>query len=427
MSSPQNNARFAEARARDAADTLAPFRKEFLFPTAASGDPYLYFTGNSLGLQPRRTQSYVVQELEDWAKLGVEGHFQARKPWFPYHEFLTEPMARVVGALPSEVVVMNSLTVNLHLLMASFYRPTAERSRILVLKYAFPSDRYAVESQVRFHGFMPESTVIELAPRAGEETVRVEDVMELIEVEGKQLALVLLENVNYLTGQAFPMKEITAAAHKQGATVGWDLAHGVGNLFIELHDSNADFAVWCSYKYLNGGPGAVGGAFVHERHARAELPKLAGWWGHDKKKRFEMAPKFEPIPGAEGWQLSNPPILQMAALRASLEIFDAATMTKLRKKSEALTSYLAELLRTLPGDRCHIITPMDAAQRGAQLSLRLKGSDQTWVEGFRERGVICDFRRPDIFRIAPAPLYCGFEDVLRFNEILRAKITGEAR
>jgi kynureninase len=415
------------AKELDRQDELSAFRGEFLFPLTPSGEPYVYLTGNSLGLQPKKAQGYVLEELEDWAKLGVEGHFQARHPWFPYHEFLTEPMARVVGALPSEVVVMNSLTTNLHLMMVSFYRPTTERFRVLVLKSAFPSDRYAVESQVRLHGLKPEKAVLELAPRPGEETLRVDDILSLIEVEGKRLALVLFENVNYLTGQAFPMAEITAAAHRQGAIVGWDLAHGAGNLDVKLHDADVDFAVWCSYKYLNSGPGGVGGAFVHERHGkRSDLPKLAGWWGHDKIKRFEMAPQFSSMAGAEGWQLSNPPILQMAALRASLELFDGAKIERLRAKSEKLTGFLAELIGALPADKVRIVTPADPKARGAQLSLRLKGSDRSWVEWFRERGIVCDFRQPDVFRVAPAPLYCTFEDAARFYGALLEKISGGA-
>ncbi len=415
----------AQAQAKDAADPLARFKNEFLFPLGADGKPLLYFTGNSLGLQPKRAQAYVLQEMEDWAKLGVEGHFHARKPWFPYHELLAEPIARVVGALPSEVVVMNSLTVNLHLMMVSFYRPTLERYRVLVLKHGFPSDRYAVESQIRFHGLTPEQALVEVGPRAGEDRVRVEDLISAIQTQGQSLALVLLEQVNYLTGQALPMREITAEARRVGAKVGWDLAHGVGNLLLRLHDWNVDFAIWCSYKYLNGGPGAVGGAFVHERHGKGDgLPRFAGWWGHDKAKRFEMAPRFEAFAGAEGWQLSNPPIFQMAALRASLEIFDEAGMDRLRQKSEQLTGFLAERLSTLPPGSCCLLTPSEVAGRGAQLSLRLKGSDPSWLEWLRSHGVMSDFRRPDVFRLAPAPLYCGFEDVFRLVEIFRTKILG---
>jgi len=413
----------ADARTRDKADPLARFRQEFLFPQTPAGEPFVYLTGNSLGLQPKKALSYVMQEMEDWARLGVEGHFHARKPWYPYHEFLTDPVARLVGALPSEVVIMNGTTVNLHLMLTSFYRPTPERNRILVLKTAFPSDRYAVDSQVRLHGYDPEKAVLELAPKEGEETIRLEELMLLLQDEGHTLALVLLENPNYLTGQAFPMKEITAEAHKRGALVGWDLAHGAGNLLVKLHDWEVDFAVWCSYKYLNGGPGAVAGAFVHERHAKDETtPRLAGWWGFDKAKRFEMTPKFLPIPTAESWQLSNPPILQMAALRASLEIFDAATIELIRQKSEKLTGYFIELLSAFPEDRCQIITPKDAASRGSQLSLHLKGSDRSWVKWFHDRGIICDFRHPDVFRASPVPLYCRYEDVARFCEALKEKV-----
>lgn len=413
------------AKALDREDPLAALRDEFLFPRTAAGEPFVYLTGNSLGLQPKRAKEYVDQELEDWARLGVEGHFKARKPWFPYHEFLAEPMARVIGALPSETVVMNGLTVNLHLLMASFYRPTSERYRVLILKHAFPSDRYAVESQIRGHGLKPERALLELAPRPGEDTIRVEDVLDVLKVEGERLALVLLENVHYLSGQAFPIAEITAEVKRQGAVMGWDLAHSAGNLSLNLHDAGADFAVWCSYKYLNGGPGAVGGAFVHEKHAkRTDLPRLAGWWGHDKLKRFEMEAQFRPMPTAEGWQLSNPPILQMAALRASLELFDRATMPALRAKSEKLTGFLIECLSTLPQGKCRVLTPAKPSERGAQLSLRLPGADASWVAWFHERGIACDFRRPDVLRVAPAPLYCRFEDALRFAEALKEKAGG---
>ncbi len=412
------------AKRADESDALARFRGEFLFPEAPGGEAALYFAGNSLGLQPKRAREYVLAELDDWARLGVEGHFAARHPWLPYHENLTAAAARLVGARPLEVVVMNTLTVNLHLMMISFYRPTAARYRILIEAGAFPSDRYAVDSQARLHGFDPSVAIVELAPRAGEETLRDDDILAAIAREGGALALVMLGNVNYLTGQAFDMAAITRAAHAVGARAGFDLAHGAGNLEVALHESGADFAVWCSYKYLNGGPGTLGGCFVHERHARdASLPRLQGWWGHDKATRFKMGPRFDAIEGAEGWQLSNPPILQLAALRASFDLFDAATMPALRAKSLALTGYLERLLDAWLKDEIEIVTPREPARRGAQLSLRvLRGGSRALVARLAERGVICDHREPDILRVAPAPLYTRFDDVRRLCEILREEV-----
>ncbi|QRK11949.1 kynureninase [Archangium violaceum] len=406
------------ARRMDAEDALRPFRDEFLFP-AHEGEPSLYFVGNSLGLQPRKAKTYVLEALEDWEKLGVEGHFRGSRPWLPYHEMLTEQTARLVGAHPIEVVVMNTLTVNLHLMMVSFYQPTRERPKILMEAGAFPSDQYAVASQVRFHGYDPDKDILRLSPREGEETLRTEDILDTLERHGREIALVLLGNVNYLTGQAFDMATITRAAHKQGCRVGFDLAHGAGNLQLSLHDDGPDFAVWCSYKYLNGGPGTLGGVFVHERHAHDKaLPRFAGWWGHDKQTRFQMGPDFEPIPGAEGWMMSNPPILQLAALRASLELFDRATMPALRRKSERLTGYLEFLLDRLPPGVVRITTPRDPKQRGAQLSLRFSKEPRRLLEKLTAAGVHCDFRSPDIIRAAPAPLYNSFQDVYRFVGVL---------
>ena len=410
-----------EAAELDARDSLRPFREEFLFPPAADGDgqPVVYLAGNSLGLQPRKARRYVEEELEDWAKLGVDGHREARHPWLPYHELLTEQVARLVGAKAEEVVVMNTLTVNLHLMMVSFYRPTPERFKILIEAGAFPSDQYAVASQIKLHGLRPEDALVQVAPRAGESAVRDEDVLEAIERNGASLALVMLGSVNYLTGQAFDLAGVTAAGHRVGAKVGFDLAHGAGNLQLELHDSGPDFAVWCSYKYLNGGPGSLAGCFVHERHARSfQLPRFSGWWGHDKTTRFQMPPDFRALPGAEGWQLSNPPILQLAALRASLELFDRATMAALRKKSERLTGHLETLLERLPNGFCRILTPREPARRGAQLSLRLRSDGRDLLRKLRQGGVVCDFREPDVMRVAPAPLYCGFQDVTTFARIL---------
>lgn len=407
------------ARRMDAMDPLRHFREEFLFPLHGRGEPVIYLVGNSLGLQPRKARPYVLEALEDWERLGVEGHFRGSRPWMPYHEMLTGHTARLVGAHPLEVVVMNTLTVNLHLMMVSFYRPSGERRKILMEAGAFPSDQYAVASQVRFHGYTPEEALLQLTPRPGEETLRTEDILETMERHGKEISLVLLGNVNYLTGQAFDMAAITRAAHRQGCRVGFDLAHAAGNLALSLHDDGPDFAVWCSYKYLNGGPGTLGGVFVHERHARdTTLPRFEGWWGHDKQTRFRMGPDFDPTPGAEGWQLSNPPILQMAALRASLEIFDRATMSALRRKSELLTGYLEFLLDRLPPGFLRITTPRDPRQRGVQLSLRFAQEPRQLLEKLTAQGILCDFRSPDVIRAAPAPLYVSFHDVYRFAGVL---------
>lgn len=411
--------KFDPAGEMDATDPLSGFRTRFNFPQAKAGIEPVYFTGNSLGLMPMKAREYVDQELDDWSRLAVAGHAQAKHPWLPYHEFLTEQMAAIVGAKPIETVVMNSLTVNLHLLMVSFYRPTSERYKIVIEKGAFPSDRYAVESQIKFHGFDPQRSLIELTARDGESTLRTEDIVERIESEGETVALILLGGVNYYTGQAFEMHEITAAGHRAGAIVGFDLAHAAGNLRLEMHDWNVDFAAWCTYKYLNGGPGAVAGAFVHERHATSfELPRFAGWWGHDKETRFLMGPEFKPLAGAEGWQISNPPILQMAALRASLEIFDEAGMDALREKSVKLTGYIESLIDDIHDERIEIITPREAHQRGCQLSIRVKGGDRSLFEKISSRGVYADWREPDVIRVTPVPLYNRFMDAYRFADIL---------
>ena len=430
------------AKAMDAADPLREFRQRFHFPNSPAGGEAIYFTGNSLGLQPKTTRGFIEQELDDWASLAVEGHFRAKNPWLPYHEFLTEQMARVVGAKPIETVVMNSLTVNLHLMMVSFYRPKDKRTKIVIEGGAFPSDQYAVQSQLKAHTAWSSSfswpvspqdisgqheppkggtvNLIELTPREGETTIRTEDIVETIDRNGDEIALVMLGGVNYYTGQAFNMQAITEAAHRVGAVVGFDLAHAAGNLELKLHDWDVDFAVWCSYKYLNAGPGGIAGAFIHERHAKSfDLPRFAGWWGHDKQTRFLMGPEFKPMPGAEGWQISNPPIFQMAALRASLEIFDEAGMQNLRAKSEKLTGYLEYLLAQIGDDRISVITPTDPAQRGCQLSIRVKDSDRKLFESLTERGVFVDWREPDVIRAAPVPLYNSYTDVFRFAEILK--------
>ena len=361
------------AESLDREDPLGAFRERFHIPKRENGEEEIYFCGNSLGLQPKSAQRYVQEVLEAWARMGVRGHFEGYRPWLPYHEFATEKLARLMGALPLEVAAMNSLTANLHLLMVSFYRPTPERHKILIEAQAFPSDRYVVESQIRFHGFDPDQSLIEARTRQDESIIRMDDLLELIEREGESIALILWPGVQFYTGQAFALEKIAEAGHRKGCAVGFDLAHAVSNLVLNLHDSQADFAVWCSYKYLNAGPGAVAGCFVHERHAkRFDLPRFAGWWGHDKSTRFAMPPRFNPLPGAEGWQLSNPPILSLAPLLASLDLFDEAGMKALRAKSEKLTGYLERLLIERCGDKVAILTPPEPAERGCQLSIRLQ-------------------------------------------------------
>lgn len=414
----------AFARELDAADPLRNCRDLFHIPCAAH-DPSrqaIYLCGNSLGLQPRATPAAVQQELDDWARLAVDAHIHGRDPWFSYHEQFREPAARLIGALPGEAVMMNSLTVNLHLLMVSFYRPTRERYRIIIEDSAFPSDSYAVQSQARFHGFDPADAVIRLKPREGESTLRTADIEEHLSRHGRSTALVLLGAVNYLTGQWFDMQRITAAARAQGCIVGWDLAHAAGNVPMRLHDWNVDFAAWCTYKYLNSGPGAVAGAFVHQRHARSfDLPRFAGWWGNDPKGRFAMRPGFEPREGADGWQVSNPPILSMAPVKVSLEIFDRIGMEALRAKSVRLTGY-AEFLLSQIGDRLRIITPREPAERGAQLSLVIPGASRQLQQRLHERGIIADFREPDVIRIAPVPLYNSFAETWLFASTLKSML-----
>jgi len=412
------SAKFAQQL--DEQDALKEFRNKFYIPKGPDGKEAIYFCGNSLGLQPKTVRDYIEQELKDWAELGVEGHFKARTPWMPYHEYLTEQMAEVVGAIPLEVVVMNSLTVNLHLLMVSFYRPTSKRYKIVIEKGAFPSDQYAVKSQIKFHRLNVSDALIELSPREGEFCLRTEDIERTLRENAESVALILLGGVNYYTGQAFDFRHITKIGHEIGAVVAFDLAHAAGNLELKLHEWNVDFAIWCCYKYLNAGPGAVGAAFVHERHARKfELPRFAGWWGHNKTTRFLMPPEFEPITGAEGWQLSNPPIFQMAALRASLEIFHQAGMKALRQKSIMLTGYLEFLLNQLIGEKLEIITPSDPEERGCQLSLRVSSKNRKILEDLIANGVIADWREPDVIRVAPVPLYNTFSEVFEFSQILK--------
>jgi kynureninase len=412
------------AAAMDARDPLAHFRARFLIPKTQTGDDCIYLCGHSLGLQPKTATAYLEQELRDWAELGVEGHFHARNPWMPYHRLLTQQTAAVVGAQPAEVVVMNSLTVNLHLMMTSFYRPTSERNKILVERGAFPSDQYAVKSQIRFHGFDPASSLSELTPRDHESCMRDQDIESLIEREGDSIALILLGGVNYVTGQAFDMAGITKAGQRKGCVVGFDLAHAAGNIPLRLHDWGPDFAVWCSYKYLNGGPGCVGGCFVHERHGRAwELPRFAGWWGHDEKTRFQMGPNFHPMEGAEGWQLSNPPILALAALRASMELFFEAGLERCRAKSVSLTGYMQFLLEQQASPKFSIITPRDTERRGAQLSIGLPGAGRKLCDQLAAAGVIADWREPDAFRVAAVPLYNSYRDVYRFVQRFSAALS----
>lgn len=407
------------ARHLDAADPLRAYREQFLFPQH-NGQAVRYFCGNSLGLQPKSIRPALLAELDQWQTHGVEGHFRGDLPWMHYHKFLAEQSARLVGALPHEVVVMNTLTVNLHLMMVSFYRPTRERFKIIMEAGAFPSDQYAVESQVRWHGYSPEEAIIEVAPREGADYLHTEDILAVIEKEGPQTALVMFGGVNYYTGQFYDLEKITAAGHKAGALVGFDLAHTAGNLPLRLHDWGPDFAVWCSYKYLNSGPGGPSGAFVHERHAdNAELPRFAGWWGHDESVRFQMRKGFKPMHGAAGWQLSNAQIFAFAAHKASLDIFDAVGMDALRAKSLQLTGFLEFVLdqANQGKNRFRIITPRDPAQRGCQLSALTDERGRELFEHLSAQGVIADWREPNVIRFAPVPLYNSFEDVWALGQL----------
>lgn len=411
---------WAFAKAQDATDPLKSYRTKFHIPKDAAGNEWIYFCGNSLGLQPKVTQEYIQQELNDWANLGVEGHFDAKNPWMPYHEFLTENMAKIVGAKPIEVVIMNTLTTNLHLLMVSFYQPTKTKYKIVIESDAFPSDRYAVESQLKFHGFNPKEGLLEWKPRAGEELVRMEDLETILETHGDEIALLMIGGVNYYTGQYLDIKKIAELGHAKGAMVGIDLAHGAGNIQPNLHDSGVDFAAWCTYKYLNSGPGSLAGLFVHERHAHdKELNRFTGWWGHDKSTRFNMRYDFNPIPGAESWQLSNPPILSMAAIKASLDMFNEVGMDALREKSQKLTNYFEYLINEIQTDRIKIITPSNPAERGCQLSIQVKNADKSLHQKLMDKQIISDWREPDVIRCAPVPLYNTFEDVYRMVDELK--------
>ena len=385
----------------DNKDPLLSYNDKFHFPVQENGNKHIYLCGNSLGLQAKITESFVKQELDDWKALGVEGHFHAQNPWLPYHEFLSESYSKIVGSKKSEVIAMNTLSVNLHLMMVSFYRPNETKNKIIIEGDAFPSDIYAVESHMKHHGIDPSESLIKLRPREGEVIIRLEDIINVIEQNSESVSLIMLGGVNYYTGQLFDMKKITQVAHNHGILVGFDLAHAVGNVLLSLHDWNVDFAVWCSYKYLNSGPGSVAGAFIHERHHDKNLERFAGWWGHDKESRFKMPDQFQPIQTAEGWQLSNPSILSLAAVRASLSLFDEVGMSQLITKSKNLTSYLVFLLNQIPTDRINIITP---EQRGCQVSISVKNGNKDLFNEITKRGVIADWREPDVIRVAPVPV-----------------------
>ncbi len=408
----------AFAKKMDAEDPLAQYKNQFHIPKI-NGKTQLYFCGNSLGLQPHLTQKYIQEELNDWAHLGVEGHTDAKHPWKPYHEFLTNNMAEIVGAKPEEVVMMNTLTVNLHLMMVSFYQPTNRRRKIIIEKDAFPSDKYAVESQINFHGFDPKADLLLWEPRKENNYYHTEDLEKLLEENLDEVALILIGVPNYYTGQTFDLKKISELGHAHNALVGFDLAHGAGNIQPNLHDSQADFAVWCSYKYLNSGPGSVGGCFVHEKHAdNIDLNRFAGWWGHNKETRFNMRQEFDPIRGAEGWQLSNPPILSMAAIRASLDVFKEAGFHNIREKSIKLTGFLEFLLKDLKD--IEIITPKNPKERGCQLSVELKSAGKDFFKKLTASGVIADWREPNVIRLAPIPLYNSYEDVFLLVEKIKS-------
>ncbi|MBR9914780.1 MAG: kynureninase [Algicola sp.] len=418
MSNYQLGLEFAQQQ--DQNDPLSEFRNQFHIPKDKDGNPLIYMTGNSLGLQPKITKTYLVEELEDWANLGVEGHTEGKHPWLHYHEFLTDTMATIVGAKPIEVVVMNSLTANLHLMMVSFYKPTAKRYKILIEADAFPSDKYAVESQLRHHGYDEKKGLILWKARDGEELANYDDLEAIFEEQGDEIALVMIGGVNYYTGQFFDLKRITQLGHVNGCMVGFDCAHGAGNVPLKLHESGADFAIWCTYKYLNSGPGSLSGAFVHERHAHnKDLNRFTGWWSHNKETRFKMRDEFDQLPGAEGWQLSNPPILSMAAIRASLDVFKKAGFENLCKKSKHLTGYFEFLINQLNNPNIKIITPSNPKERGCQLSIQVKQADKSLHHKLTEAGVITDWREPDVIRCAPVPLYNSFQDIYYLVERLK--------
>ena len=420
----QNTREFAQQL--DAQDELKHYRNEFLFPQH-NGKNVIYFTGNSLGLQPKRTKKYVDDVMNDWSNMAVEGHFYAEKPWWDYHERFANPLSKLVGAKPSEVTVMNTLTVNLHLLMVSFYRPTKTRYKIICEEKAFPSDQYMFQTQVNFHGYKADDAIVEIKRREGEHNIRLEDIIAKINEVGDELALVLIGGVNYYTGQVFDMKAITEAGHKIGAMVGFDLAHAAGNIKLELHDWNIDFAAWCSYKYMNSGPGNASGCFVHEKHhSNKDLSRFGGWWGHNKERRFIMEPEYNPIVGADGWQISNLPILSLAPYLASVEMFDEVGMEKLIRKRNQLTAYLEFILheidREIDGTEFEIITPANQEERACQLSVFLHGQGRSLFDYLMKNGVITDWREPNVIRLAPAPFYCSYEDMYDFGQILKQGI-----
>jgi len=411
------------AKAQDRKDPLAKFRAQFHIPKDKNGNELLYMTGNSLGLQPKITKNYINQELEDWANLGVEGHTEGKNPWLHYHEFLTDTMAHIVGAKTIETIVMNSLTVNLHLMMVSFYKPTKDRFKILIEADAFPSDKYAVQSQLRHHGYDAQDGLIQWKARKGEDLANYDDLETILKEHGEDIALIMIGGVNYYTGQFFDLKRIATLGHKHGCMVGFDCAHGAGNVQLDLHDSGADFAVWCSYKYLNSGPGSLAGAFIHERHAHnTDLNRFTGWWSHNKDTRFKMRDEFDQLPGAEGWQLSNPPILSMAAIRASLDVFKEAGFENLCKKSKQLTGYFEFLIQELNNSAIKIITPSAPNARGCQLSIKVSNADKSLHKKLTNAGVVSDWREPDVIRCAPVPLYNTFTDVYELVERLKTVI-----
>ncbi len=416
----ENTKAFAEKL--DKEDILKEFRNKFHFPKHTDGSDIIYFCGNSLGLQPKTAKDTTEEVLQAWKNLAVEGHFDGANPWMYYHDALGNKMAKIVGAKPKEVVAMNTLTVNLNLLMVSFYRPTKTRYKIVIEAGAFPSDQYAIKSQINFHGFEVDDALIELFPRKGEDTLRTEDILNTIKENGAEIALIIMGGLNYYTGQAYDMESITKVGHEQGAVVGFDLAHGAGNLPLQLHNWQVDFAVWCTYKYMNSGPGGVGGVFVHENNFEKDLPRFTGWWGYDRATRFLMKDTFVPMEGAQGWQMSNGSIFSMAGLKASLDIFEAAGFDKLQVKAKKLTGFLEFLLSEIKTDLIEIITPKNPEERGSQLSIRVKNSNKTLFDKIRAKGVIGDWREPDVIRIAPVPLYNNFTDVYRFVEILRQLI-----
>ena len=416
----ENTREFAQQL--DEQDELKDYRYQFNFPEV-NNKQVIYFTGNSLGLQPKHTQKYVDEVMKDWAELAVEGHFYAEKPWWDYHERLANPLAKIVGAKPSEITVMNTLTVNLHLLMVSFYRPRGKRFKIICEEKAFPSDQYMLQSQVRFHGYDPDEAIVEIKKRKGEHNFRIEDILQTIQEVGEECALILIGGVNYYNGQVFDMKTITKAGHNIGAFVGWDLAHAAGNIELQLHDWDVDFAAWCSYKYMNSGPGNASGCFIHERfHNKQDIPRFEGWWGTSKETRFLMRPEFEPMPNADAWQLSNAPILALAPYLASLELFDQVGMKTLIKKRNLIVSYLEFVLKEIDKEvesTFEIITPSNQEERGTQLSVFLHGEGRKLFNYLMTNGVITDWREPDVIRCAPTPLYNTFEDVYRMVEKLK--------